>query len=86
MRPAILLLCLSAVVSCLPKLKAADKDVPEGFEKLFNGKDLKGWQVNEGGNLDKWGAADGLLFTKGSGGGWLMTEKEYGDFELRLEF
>ena len=27
-----------------------------------------------------------LLFTKGGGGGWLMTEEEYGDFELRLEF
>ena len=86
MRPALLLLSVSALFVCLPSLWADDKDVPEGFEKLFNGKDLKGWQVNEGGHLDKWGAADGLLFTRGSGGGWLMTEKEYGDFELRLEF
>jgi hypothetical protein len=79
------MLALPVVLCCLPGLRAAD-DVPEGFEKLFNGKDLSGWKVNEGGNLDKWGAADGLLFTKGGGGGWLMTEKEYGDFELRLEF
>ena len=27
-----------------------------------------------------------MLFVQGSGGGWLMTEKEYGDFEVRLEF
>src|SRR5262249_4747119 len=27
-----------------------------------------------------------LLYVQGSGGGWLMTEKEYGDFEVRLEF
>ena len=56
----------AALFVCLPSLWADDKEVPEGFEKLFNGKDLKGWQVNEGGQLDKWGAADGLLFTRGA--------------------
>jgi hypothetical protein len=86
MRPASLLLSLTALVCLLPGLRAADKEPPEGFVKLFNGTDLKGWQVNEGGKLDKWGAADGVLFTTGAGGGWLMTEKEYADFELRLEF
>jgi hypothetical protein len=86
MRPATLLPSLAALVCLLPGLRAADKEPPEGFVKLFNGTDLKGWQVNEGGKLDKWGAADGVLFTTGAGGGWLMTEKEYADFELRLEF
>jgi len=85
MRRVVLLLVL--VLACAwPSLRAADKDAPAGFEKLFNGKDLSGWKVNEGGNMDKWGAADGILFTNGGGGGWLMTEKEYADFELRLEF
>src|SRR5262249_16416222 len=84
MRRFMLILTLPAVLCCLPGLRA--DDVPEGFEKLFNGKDLSGWKVNEGGNLDKWGGADGGLLTKSGGGGWLMTEKEYGDFELRLEF
>jgi hypothetical protein len=83
MRLAVLVLSLCVF---LGGARAADKDVPEGFEKLFNGKDLSGWKVNEGGKMDKWGAEDGILFTKGSGGGWLMTEKEYADFELRLEF
>ena len=32
------------------------------------------------------GADKGVLVVKGGGGGWLMTEKQYGDFELRLEF
>jgi hypothetical protein len=27
-----------------------------------------------------------VIFVQGGGGGWLMTEKEYGDFELRLEY
>ena len=63
-----------------------DKDVPEGFEPLFNGKDLTGWKVNKGGKMEVWGAEKGLLYVQGGGGGWLMTEKEYGDFEVRLEF
>src|SRR5262249_19831481 len=39
-----------------------------------------------GGKMEAWGVENGLLFTTGSGGGWLMTEKEYGDFELLLEY
>src|SRR5437899_1765423 len=96
MRRCFLLLPVAAALCLLPALWAADKDnaknlsrnadVPEGFENLFDGKTLEGWVVNKGGNMDRWGAEDGLLFTKGGGGGWLMTEKEYGDFELRLEY
>jgi hypothetical protein len=81
------LLLLPALALCgLPAVPAAEKGAPEGFEPLFNGKDLTGWQVNKGGKMDRWGAGDGLIFTKGGGGGWLMTDKEYADFELRLEF
>jgi hypothetical protein len=80
------LLVGAVVICCLPAAQSADKDPPEGFETLFNGKDLTGWTVNKGGKMEAWGAENGILFVKGGGGGWLMTEKEYGDFELRLEF
>lgn len=63
-----------------------DKGVPEGFKPLFNGKDLTGWKVRPGDKADVWGADNGILYVNGGGGGWLMTEKEYSDFELRLEF
>src|SRR5690242_9876681 len=86
MRHAVWMLCLAALLCGGPGPRAADDGPPPGFASLFNGKDLTGWKVNEGGNLKKWGAADGLLFTRGGGGGWLMTEQEYDDFELRLEF
>jgi hypothetical protein len=66
-------------------LAAARADAPEGFTPLFNGKDLEGWKVH-GGKLESWAADKGVLFVSGGKGGWLMTEKEYGDFELRLEF
>ena len=79
---AVTLLLVSAVV-------ADEKDKPNtppaGFEALFNGKDLTGWEVLNG-KKEAWDAGDGLLFVKGGGGGWLMTKKEYGDFELRVEF
>src|SRR5712692_11317387 len=86
MRRWLLLLPLAVALSGLSAALAADKDIPEGFESLFNGKDLSGWKVNEGGKMDVWGAEKGLLYVQGGGGGWLMTEKEYSDFELRLEF
>src|SRR3954451_1204268 len=63
---------------------ALANDPPAGFTALFNGKDLKGWKAT--GKMEVWGAENGVLYVKGGGGGWLMTEKEYSDFELRLEF
>jgi hypothetical protein len=82
MRRCLLLsvLLLWAVPGPVP---AGDKP-PPGFEPLFNGRNLEGWKAT--GKMDAWGAEGGALFVKGGGGGWLMTEKEYGDFELRLEY
>ena len=59
----------------------------EGFKPLFNGKNLKGWdgdprlwKVEPQGILV--GSTDGV---KIEGNTFLITEKEYGDFELRLQ-
>jgi hypothetical protein len=76
-----------AFVCALPLLLtpyAAGGDPPKGFESLFNGKDLTGWKST--GNMKVWGADKGVIYCEGGGGGWLMTEKEYGDYELRLEY
>jgi hypothetical protein len=86
MRIIFKLLIVAVLLSVLVQARAIDGDAPEGFEPLFNGKDLTGWKVNEDGKMEVWGADNGILFVNGKGGGWLMTEKEYGDFELRLEF
>jgi hypothetical protein len=85
MRRTILPLAVIALIQCGSPAFSEEKPVPEGFTALFNGKDLTGWKVL-GGKMDVWGADDGILYVNGKGGGWLMTEKEYGDFELRLEF
>jgi hypothetical protein len=78
---------LAACLGFFATARAADSEAPEGFHKLFNGKDLTGWKVNQGGDIKVWGADDGILYVHSSGGGgWLMTEKVYADFEVRLEY
>jgi Domain of Unknown Function (DUF1080) len=80
------LISLAAVFACVTAAQPADKETPKDFEPLFNGKDLTGWKVNKAGKMKFWGAENGMLFVKGGGGGWLMTEKEYANFEPRLEY
>jgi hypothetical protein len=80
-------LSLIAALLALSPARPADKekDVPEGFTPLFDGKDLDGWKVFDG-KKDAWGVEDGMIVTKSGGGGWLLTDKEYGDFEVRVDF
>ncbi|HBI46695.1 MAG TPA: DUF1080 domain-containing protein, partial [Planctomycetales bacterium] len=80
-------LSLIAALLALSPARPADKekDVPEGFTPLFDGKDLAGWEVLDG-KKDAWAVEDGMIVTKTGGGGWLMTDKEYGDFEVRVDF
>src|SRR5947209_9397657 len=79
-----ILIPLAAVLCAAPAARPAGERPPPGFAALFNGKDLTGWKST--GDMKVWGAEDGVIFVNGKGGGWLMTEKEYGDFELRLEY
>ena len=57
----------------------------EGFQPLFNGKDLAGW-VKEG--LAGFEVKDGMLVCNGSGNypSWLRTEEVFENFALRLEY
>ncbi len=58
---------------------------PGTFTRIFDGKSLDGWQ-RVGGQEGNWLVEDGLLVTRGAGGGWLSTEGTYADFELSLEY
>ncbi|MDY3556800.1 DUF1080 domain-containing protein [Gemmata sp. JC717] len=78
-----------AVAVCAAALRADDKPKPaekppEGFTALFDGKSLSGWKPT--GKADAWGVEDGLIVCKGGGGGYLLTEKEYANFEFRCEY
>lgn len=54
-------------------------------EELFNGENLDGWEP-VGESSGGWDVADGILYTDGSGHGWLSTTETYDDFMLELEF
>ena len=54
----------------------------EGFVELLNGKDLTGWV----GATKDYEIVDGAVQAKKGAGGNLLTEKEYDNFAVRLEF
>jgi len=62
---------------------------PAGFTPLFNGKDLGGFRVPAGDN-GHWRVVDGVIdYDAGSeaaGEKHLWTEKEFGDFTLRVDW
>ena len=58
---------------------AGDDDT---FTPLFNGKDLAGWT----GATANYEVKDGAIYCKRDHGGNLITEKQYSDFTVRLEF
>ncbi|NUQ66631.1 MAG: DUF1080 domain-containing protein [Pirellulales bacterium] len=53
-----------------------------GFESVFNGKDLAGWA----GETQNYLVQEGSITCKPEKGGTIFTEAEYGDFAVRLEF
>ena len=62
----------------------SNQEKAEGFQLLFNGKNLDGWT----GNKTDYIAEEGILAVRpsGKGRGNLYTEKEYGSFVFRFEF
>jgi hypothetical protein len=85
---AVLLPAAPALLAALPPVHAQDAP-PAGFVSLFNGKDLAGWRVPEGDN-GHWkvvgGAIDYDAESEAPGDKSLWSEKEYGDFVLRLDW
>jgi hypothetical protein len=77
------------VISCLYSLCVAEAQVPAGFTPLFNGKDLAGWKIPEGDN-GHWKVVDGVIDydarSEAKGDKSLWSEREFGDFVLRVEW
>jgi hypothetical protein len=82
-----LLAAVPALLLCLPAGPNAQegKGRANGFVPLFNGKDLTGWKVRAG-KPDNWTVENGMIVCRGQGGSWLGTEREYANFEVRLEY
>ncbi len=77
------------VVLAASAARAGDNEPPEGFVALFNGRDLAGWRVPEG-DGGHWKVVDGVIDydarSEAPRDKSLWTEKEYGDFVLRLDW
>jgi hypothetical protein len=79
-----LIVCLLGVAADEPALSSDEKTA--GFELLFNGTDLSGWEHN--GKPGTFDVKDGLMrgWRQKETAYWIGTRDEYGDFELRLEY
>jgi len=80
--PVAALLCCSLMLSLTVRLQAED-----GYQELFNGKDLTNWD----GNPELWSVADGLIVGKSDGSiktnqFLVWTGGKVADFELKLDF
>jgi hypothetical protein len=62
---------------------------PDGYVSLFNGRDLSGWKIPEGDN-GHWKVIDGVIDydarSEASGRKDLWTERNYRDFNLRIDW
>ena len=88
---------LLTLLALSPISRADDKPSTEGFVTIFNGKDLTGWHVSAksghsrtSGNKTggEWKVVDGVITGQQDipgNGGLLMTDAEYGDYEIVLE-
>lgn len=57
-----------------------------GYQSVFNGRDLMGWEGVGGAADDCWSVIDGILTCSGKKGPWLRSAGEYGDFNFRLDY
>ncbi len=62
-----------------------------GWIKLFNGKDLTGWKPfldpkAKASPAEIWTIKDGVIYCDGSVNGYLVTEKEYENYVLRVQW
>jgi hypothetical protein len=76
--------CLFVALAAAEDKKADQPVLEKGFTSLFNGKDLTGWHVENNGKFSV-KKKEGVIFLN-RGGGWLRSDKQYKDFELRLDF
>ncbi|QDT32285.1 family 16 glycoside hydrolase [Thalassoglobus polymorphus] len=75
----------SNVSRTLNGLKTSNGSLEQGFVSLLSGEGLAGWVVHEG-RADAWKQDGETISCTGAGGGWLRTEKEYSDFQLKFEY
>jgi hypothetical protein len=75
----------AALIAFLLLARPAEGPLEPGFRPLFNGKNLDGWTLVNGKGRG-YVVEDGAIVCPVDGGGNLLTEEQFSDFVLRLEF
>jgi hypothetical protein len=88
-RLAVHAIAMLALVS-LTRAPAAD-DKSESFTPLFNGRDFTGWKIYLRNNADNsqtktFTIENGEIHCTGQPNGYMLTDKEYGDYVLRVQW
>src|SRR5262249_16219293 len=70
---------------------AVAEDKENGTIKLFNGQDLSGWRIfldpaKDAKPESVWSVKDGIIVCKGEPNGYLITEKEYSNYVLKVQW
>lgn len=83
---------LAGVVLLAGSFTNSAAEQEEGWIKLFNGKDLTGWKKfldpkNTTADAEKiWTIKDNAIICEGSVNGYLITEKDYENYVLRVQW
>lgn len=94
MRLTTIFLAAAILVTANSTSQSKEPDTSGKWTSLFNGKNLDGWRVKcRPADKDKvgcWKVVDGTITAEASPDAqhnyiWLLTEKEFADFELRLK-
>lgn len=91
MKSLLTVLLVTLCLATLPMVSLAAAAPPkgEGWESLFNGKDLTGWKIPDGDN-GHWKVVDGVIDydaqSEAAKDKNLWSENSFGDFVLRLDW
>lgn len=67
--------------------RPATRQVAQSWQPLFDGHSTRGWHNVGRDTIDpRWQAIDGALALTAAGGGDIVSEQVFGDFELELEW
>jgi 3-keto-disaccharide hydrolase len=80
---------LALGVGAVPSLRANDE--AKGWTNLFNGKDLTGWRIfldprKKVDPAEIFQVKNGTIVCEGSVNGYIITEKEYSNYVLKLQW
>lgn len=69
--------------------RLSENEIKNGWQLLFNGKNLGGWKAFQAKQISGWKVIDGILYNSGVGsdhGGDIITKDKFQNFELYLEW